>query len=326
MCVIFAEIKQILDTYNSYTTYKFVNGNNLFSKPVNILSFDLEEWYLGRTANISKIEKWYHLEQRAEIGTNIFLEILDSFDLKATFFVMGWLAEQRPELIQKIAAKGHEIGYHSYYHQNPVNLTPDQFEFDLQKGLNLIKAITGYKPVMYRAPMFAFTEKTLWAVPILLRNGIRISSSFKSNAIIQRIHTGNSPFYISHDKGLLLEFPLSRLSLSGMNLVYSGSGFLRILPESVLLELFGRSYYNMAYFHPRDFDIKMPVSPKISLYRNLINKLGNHSTRSKLETIIKKFEFVSMMEASKKIAVYDLPIIDMNENNDFILPDLASGL
>lgn len=293
---------------------------------MNILSFDLEEWYLGRNTKLPAISKWYKWDQRAEIGTDRFLSLLDKYGLKATFFVMGWLAEQRPDLIVKIAEKGHEIGFHSYLHQKPADLTRQQFEYDLKKGLNLLKNITGKKPVMYRAPMFSLSEKTLWAIPILLQNGIRISSSFKAHSNILGISVDNTPFYFSHSNGMLLELPLTRALLFGMKLVYTGSGFMRILPASVLNNLFSNSEYNMLYFHPRDFDTEMPYSNNVSLYRNMINKLGTGTSNGKMESLIRNFDFTSVLEASLKISAFELPILDLSNKNSFVFRDQASGL
>lgn len=265
---------------------------------LNLLSIDIEDWYISYDSSQIKPAYWLELESRVEENTRIFLEILSQHGQKATFFILGWIAEQHPALVKKIAEGGHEIGYHSYLHEMPVKQGAEAFEADLVKGLDLLESITGVRPVQYRAPMFSLCHESSWAIPILIRHGIRISSSYKSGQHINHSKVPNAPFRFSHEEGQLIELPLNRLNLPLLNWVYTGSGYFRVLPQALINHLFNRSSYNMVYFHPRDFDINMPSSHLLPAYRNHMNRLGNGSTRPKLEALLHKLTFNTLGEAA----------------------------
>ena len=259
---------------------------------LNILSIDIEDWYISYDSSQIETAHWPQLESRVEVNTRLFLEILSQHRQKATFFVLGWIAEQHPALIKEIADAGHEIGYHSYLHEVPANMGAEAFEADLVKGLDLLESITGVRPVQYRAPMFSLCGLSAWVIPILIRHGIRISSSYKSGQQINGGKVPNAPFRFSHEGGQLIELPLNRLNLPLLNAVYTGSGYFRILPLGLINQLYDRSSYNMAYFHPRDFDVNQPSSNLLPAYRNRMNRMGNSSTRPKLEDQITTWCYV----------------------------------
>ncbi len=254
-------------------------------------------------------DKWPLLESRVEQNTRTILDLLARHNQKATFFILGWIAERHQDLIKEISDAGQEIGYHSYHHAIPVNQGKEAFEDDLVKGLSLLEKITG-KPVrLYRAPMFSLCNASAWTIPILLKHGITISSSYKSHHPFNNHRIPSSPFYFEHEGRQLMELPLNRMRFPLLNLVYTGSGYFRMLPLWLIKFLFDRNTYNMTYFHPRDFDENVPFTKLLPVYRNWMNSFGNSTTSIKLEELLKMFTFLTLSEAASQLRNSDLPVV-----------------
>ncbi|MEA3443785.1 MAG: polysaccharide deacetylase family protein, partial [Bacteroidota bacterium] len=156
-------------------------GNNM-----HILSFDIEDWFLMNDSKRIPHSQWESYESRIEMNTKIILDVLERNNVKATFFILGWVAEKHPDLIKEIARHGHEIGYHSYYHLHIYHQNKKEFEYDLQKGIQIIESITNAKIKCYRAPYFSLQDHSLWAIPVLMKNGIKVSSSTKAYCAINQ--------------------------------------------------------------------------------------------------------------------------------------------
>lgn len=276
---------------------------------INILSIDLEDWFLSYDSSQINYDKWPELESRVCQNTRTILELMAKYNQKATFFILGWIAERHQELIKEISEAGHEIGYHSYYHAIPVNQGVEAFEDDLVKGLSLLRSIIG-KPVrLYRAPMFSLCNASAWTIPILLKHGITISSSYKSHHPFNDHRIPSTPFYFEHEGRQLMELPLNRIRLPFLNLVYTGSGYFRMLPLWLIKFLFDRNAYNMTYFHPRDFDEKVPFTNLLPVYRNWMNSYGNKSTSVKLAALLLSRNFLTTGEAALQLKNEDLQIV-----------------
>lgn len=264
---------------------------------MNILSFDVEDWFIVGEKDRIDQSQWPLLESRIADNVASILEILAIYNFKATFFVQGWVAEQFPETIKEISREGHEIAYHSYAHQNPSKQDKKEFEEDLVRGLNILKEITGKDITMYRAPYFSITEKELWIYPILAKHGINISSSIKSFQTIKGTEILNRPVKMVTMYGTITEYPLSQLDLQFTQISYSGSGYFRIMPFSLLEKVFKKDKYNMVYFHPRDFDLNIPKHPDLSCFRNWKMRVNSTSTVIKLNHLFSKLIFHSLADA-----------------------------
>jgi hypothetical protein len=110
---------------------------------VNALSIDLEDWYQGLTSTSRRFEEWSQFEERILVSTPLLLDILSRFNVKATFFVLGYVAKTHPQLIKEIHARGHEIATHGYKHRLVYEMTPDEFYQDFQHSIELLQDITG---------------------------------------------------------------------------------------------------------------------------------------------------------------------------------------
>ncbi len=276
---------------------------------MHLLSFDIEDWYMSYTSSQLPVAKWPEMQSRIAHNLDIILGFLEEKHQKATFYIMGWVAENNPETVKKIAAAGHEIGYHSYYHELPVYQGPEAFEADLVKGLAVLERIIGQKVRQYRAPRFSFDRQTAWAIPILLRHGITLSSSMMSGKPLGNESSPQSPFIWIHEGQHILEMPLNRASTLGIPWVYTGSGFFRVFPFSLINQMYAANGYNMAYFHPRDFDPDVPTTQLLPFYRNLMSRLGNSTTIPKLSKLMQQFNFLPVGQAASELNISKLPHI-----------------
>jgi hypothetical protein len=171
----------------------------------------------------------------------------------------------------------------------------------LTDGLSLLEKQSGKPVVMYRAPIFSLDGQTSWVIPILLRHGIKISSSYRAFGKLNHERIPNEPFKLIGKYGDLTEFPLSLAKLLNYTFVYSGSGYLRALALPFVERQFKKRTYNMAYFHPRDFDLEVPKTPLLPFYRNWMNRFGNHTTEAKVEVLLQSMSFLPLSQAMEKL-------------------------
>jgi peptidoglycan-N-acetylglucosamine deacetylase len=278
---------------------------------MNILSFDIEDWYMSYDSSQIATSLWESLPGRIDKNLSDILDFLDSHNTRATFYIMGWVAERYPLVVKDIHTRGHEIGYHSYYHDLPVKQGPALFEKDLTLGLALLEDLTGEKVVHYRAPRFSLCHRTNWSLPILVSQGIEVSSSVKSIRRFGSEKVPVHPFYFSYQGVSLLEMPLNQASCAGFNWVFTGSGYFRIMPFWLISKLYHSYDYNMAYFHPRDFDTAVPKTDLLPFYRNIMSRLGNHTTAKKLSLLIHEIDFMTVGKAAATVkeAPEALPVL-----------------
>jgi len=244
---------------------------------------------------------WSTLESRIETNLNDILAFLRNNKTLATFYIMGWIAEKFPEIVKKIAQDDHEIGYHSWFHEQPIKQGHQKFTKDLKDGLEILEQITLKKVTHYRMPRFSLNHHTSWVIPILSEHGIRVSSSTLSGRKLSSGTIPDHPVMFDYQGHSMPEFPLNRASMFGLNHVYTGSGYFRIMPLKLIQKLYSRHTYNMAYFHPRDFDPAVPTTPLLPFYRNIMSHLGNKTTKPKLSTLIKQQSFITVGQAAEQL-------------------------
>ena len=246
---------------------------------MNILTFDIEDWFhthQNRKHNSGHI--WKELPSRIENNTDRILSMLEELNLKATFFILGWVAEYHPKLIKRIHDKGHEIAAHSHWHHNANLLRPTDFEKDLRRCLSQLQDVTGEKINTYRAPGYSIRLKDQWAFDILANNGITVDSSVQ-----MRTHRKTLPIIIKSGDKQILEFPLLK---TVYGFPYSGGGYFRTMPQIMLNHFFKEEQYRLLYFHPRDFDPENPYSNMFSLFRNWLNKNNTDVCMERLKNIL----------------------------------------
>jgi len=288
---------------------------------MNILTFDIEEWFHLLDHNSTRTEKeWSNYEYRLDSNMDRIFELLDRKKQKATFFVLGWVAREFPNILKKIDSMGFEIGTHSDMHQLVYEQNRVEFNNDLKRSISSIEDVIGKKVKTYRAPGFSIKENNKWVFESLIENGIEIDCSvFPAN----RSHGGfksygySQPSIIDIGGASLKEFPINTIDVGGKNIIFSGGGYFRLIPYPLIKRMMKRSDYVMTYFHPRDFDSMQPMINDLSLMRKFRSYYGLNSAFSKLERLIDDFAFVDIAQADKSINWEYQKIIRFNSENTF---------
>ena len=272
---------------------------------MNILTFDIEEWFHILDNDSTKTEKeWSNYEYRLESNMNRIFELLDRKNQKATFFVLGWVAREFPQLLKKINEYGYEIATHSDRHQLAYEQSKDEFRNDLEKSIKSIEDVTGVKVKSYRAPGFSIKEENKWVFDELVKQGIEVDCSIFP---AKRTHGGfpsygvAQPSIININGMELKEFPINLFDMGGKNMIFSGGGYFRLLPYWMIKQMMKKSDYVMTYFHPRDFDKNQPMIEELSRIRKFKSYYGLSGAFSKLERLITDFEFVDLNEAVRVV-------------------------
>jgi len=269
---------------------------------INALTIDVEEYFHPtEVQRFTGIDQWSLLPSCVERETNEVLEILAKHSVRATCFILGWVAERFPALVRRIAAAGHEIACHSYAHQLVYDLTPEEFKADTQRALAVIADATGEVPKAYRAPSYSITERSMWALEILIECGVQCDSSIYPIAhdrygipgFQRRAHTLQTP------SGPILEVPIATTELSQNWLAPVGGGaYLRLLPyrytAAGIRRINAREEQPACiYFHPWEID---PDHPRLAqgLAARVRTYTGLRGMRRKLERLLTDFRFSTL--------------------------------
>lgn len=270
----------------------------------NALSIDLEEYFHpSEVQPFIAQEDWSSLPSRVEQQTYKLLELLEARRTKATFFVLGWLAERHPALLRAIASAGHEIGCHSYAHQLVYRLNPEQFRIDTLRAIAVIGQTTGAAPVLYRAPSYSITCESLWALRVLVECGFQFDSSIYPISHDRYGIPGSErhSYKIETPAGPITEVPIATVQLSRNTVVPIGGGaYLRLLPYRYTSA--GIRQVNLSerrpvciYLHPWEID---PDQPRLAVGRiaRLRTYLGLKKMFGKVELLLRDFNFSTISD------------------------------
>jgi polysaccharide deacetylase family protein (PEP-CTERM system associated) len=262
---------------------------------LNALTFDLEDWYQGLTSTSPKIDRWPEYESRIVPNTERLLDILSGAGVKATFFVLGYVADHLPDLVRKVAAGGHEIALHSYHHHKVHQLTVDQFREDVQRGLDAVQSCCGNAVQGYRAPMFSINGDSMWVFDELSGMGFQYDSSIFPirNRYYGIPGAGRFPYHpISNHP--FVEFPLSTVRFLGGTWPIAGGFYARSLPYRVLRagirQLNQQGMPAILYFHPWEFDIGQRYN-QVTLRERITHYHGRAGLANKLLHLLQDFKF-----------------------------------
>ena len=269
----------------------------------NAFTVDVEDYY-HVTAFENRIQRqhWNRYESRVVASTNRLLEMLDRNKTRGTFFILGWVAHQHPQLVRDIFRAGHEIGSHSYWHQLIYNQTPDEFRSDLRLSRDVLQDILGQAITLYRAPSFSITQRSLWALEILAEEGFKIDSSiFPTYHDRYGIRDAPTEIHlIPTNGGSIWEFPPAVLKTRLGNLPISGGGYFRLYPLWLInrcvkkMNRSGQPY--MFYVHPWEVDPDQPKLPSHSRVKTWRHRVNLKTTFSKLDLLLKRFQFGTMSD------------------------------
>lgn len=266
----------------------------------NALTIDLEDWYQGLTSTGQRVDRWPSYEDRVAESTHRLLDILAQAGVKATFFVLGYVADQFPELVRQVADAGHEIGLHSYHHRQVFRLTPDQFCADVARGRAAVEKASGKQVIGYRAPMFSINRSALWALEALYEMGFRYDSSVypTRNMLYGFPDAPRFPYY-PFGNGSFVEFPLSTVRVLGINWPVAGGFYLRLLPYPLfkrgLQRINREGKPAIIYLHPWDLDAGQPY-PNPTPRERFTHYYNLGSTENKLTTLLRDFRFGPLVD------------------------------
>ncbi len=281
---------------------------------MNIITFDIEEWYL-ESVKQNRSDRYRQLD-------DTFVRVLDELDkygLKGTFFCVGQLASTFPKVIHEIVERGHEVGCHSNIHTWLDKMTPEELRNDTTEALKVLEDVSGQKVVSYRAPAFSITPKNRWAVNILAECGIMNDASiFPTNRDFggYKNFPQDTPCIISHDGMSLKEFPICLTSVVGKSIAFSGGGYFRLLPYWFVNRTIKNREYNICYFHLNDLIqekkkmmskaayeeyFKEPGTLKNRMVRYAKSNIGTGDAYGKLQKLLTDNLFINIQEADNLI-------------------------
>ena|ERR1039458_3780556 len=271
---------------------------------LNAVTVDVEEYFHPTEVQAAVDQaRWAALPSRIEDQLHQILELLDTRRTKATFFVLGWVAERNPRVIQEIVAAGHEIGCHSYSHQLVYSLTPQEFRRDTRRAVAAIQDACSVTPQVYRAPSYSITQESMWALEILVEEGFVSDSSIYPIAHDRYGIPGSNryPYVIETPAGPIREFPIATVRLSKDRVVpIGGGGYLRLLPyryTSAGIRRLNREENQPAciYFHPWEID---PDQPHLAsgLIARVRTYTGVKGMIRKLDRLLTEFQFSTLSD------------------------------
>jgi len=270
---------------------------------VNAMSVDVEDYYqVSAFDAVVSRDTWDRLESRVEANSERLLRLFDDCGVKATFFVLGWVAERHRALVARIVAAGHEIASHGYGHRLIYEQSPEEFRADLRRSKGILEDASGTRVRGYRAPSYSITKRSLWALDVLVEEG------FDYDASIFPVHHDrygipDAPrdiHLVQRSRGALLEVPPSTVRLGGVNLPIAGGGYFRLLP--FWWTRWGIARVNQVerwpvifYLHPWEVDPDQPRLRASALsrfrhYRNL------RKTEPRLRALCREFRFAPIAE------------------------------
>lgn len=282
---------------------------------MNILTFDIEEWYIEKAFHGGRAFRYREFDETlAQV-----LDELDRLDIKGTFFCVGRLALEFPDVVRRIASRGHEIGCHSYNHVWVNKMTEDMLHEDTTDALKALEDVVGQKVTSYRAPAFSITEKNPWAIQVLADCGIESDASIFPGP---RDFGGypsfpqDTPCKIEYQGFTLKEYPIGMMSVLGRKIAYSGGGYFRLIPYMLTSRTMSKRDYDICYFHLNDLisDKRKLMSRedyeeyfmqagtlKNRLIRFLKSNAKSGDTFEKLIRLLSEHQFVNIREADHQI-------------------------
>ncbi len=283
-------------------SYELIQG-----KPRHVLSFDVEEHFqVAAFWSVARRREWDRLTSRVECNTRKITDLLSEHSTKATFFVLGWIAERHPDLVKDLAQQGHEIASHGYGHELVHTQTPMQFREDVRRSKQILEDLIGRPVAGYRAPSFSITSRTEWAIPVLIEEGYRYDSSIYNRF---RSTQGNTVaragiYQLKSGAGTIWEVSPSTMNACGLQLPVAGGGYFRFFPYSAskvfLKSLEKQGFQLVMYLHPWELDPEQPRmdGPVLSKVRHYLNL---RKTEQRLRWLLNDFSFAPINEVIRPI-------------------------
>lgn len=290
---------------------------------MNILTFDIEEWYLEKSFFGAKESKYVKYDRLLDE----ILSKLEELKIKGTFFCVGKMATDFPAVVRKIAKAGHEVGCHSNIHQWLNKMTYEQAMEDTHAAVDGLEQCLGEKVRSYRAPAFSIGGENKWAFEILAANGITcdasvfpLSRDFGGFPEFKKIE----PTIVKYNGVELHEFPIATTKVFGKDIAYSGGGYFRFFPYRFVEKEIKKAQYSMTYFHLGDLNPVVssvmsregyekyfgePGTMKARYLRYLKTNIGVRGNKVKLFKLLSKVEFNNIEQVEKQYDWSKAPIV-----------------
>lgn len=277
----------------------------------NAISVDVEDYFqVSAFAKSVRPEDWDDFPLRVEANTRRLLDLFERYDVRGTFFVLGWVAQRVPELVREIAERGHEVACHGYSHQLIYNQTPELFREETLRAKALLEDIVQQPVAGYRAASYSITQDSLWALDILAEAGFVYDSSIFP---VKHDRYGipgaeELPHHLQTPSGAtLVEFPLSVAKLGAYNLPVAGGGYFRLYPywlsRAGLAQVNRRGQPFIFYLHPWEVD---PGQPRIEA--GLLSRFRHYNNLDKcearLERLLNDFSLTTVKNVLQDLALY----------------------
>lgn len=287
---------------------------------MNLLTFDIEEWYCTKHKERYPVFDQY---------LNAILNRLEARQMKATFFCVGRMGELFPEVIRTIQKRGHEIGCHSNIHTWLNKMTEEECREDTRCAVDTLEQCVGEKVISYRAPAFSIGESNKWAFEILAENGIERDASIFPAA---RDFGGfkdfgqKEPCFVEYNGIKIKEFPVCTSKVLGNEMAYSGGGYFRFFPLAFVKKEIKKAPYSMCYFHIGDLIpetsgvmskeayeayFKEPGTLKARYVRYFKSNLGKKKAFDKMMKLIDDMDFVGLQQADESIEWNNAPVVKL---------------
>ena len=265
----------------------------------NILTVDVEEWFVVEAlAERVPREQWPELPSTLVDNCHRLLDLFARYDVRATWFILGWCAERFPALVEEIAASGHEVGCHSYLHRRVDGLNREEFVTDTRRALNAIIAACGVRPRGYRAPSWSLNERVSWVFEALVELGFLYDSSIFpiKHDIYGMPEAPRELFQMTFPDGRsLFELPATTYRVLGRNLPIGGGGYLRHAPlwytRRVMRRLNRQGRPVVVYLHPWEIDPNPPRLPGLTSLQRFRTQGSTRLMAYKLDRLLQEFRF-----------------------------------
>ena len=278
----------------------------------NILTVDVEDYFqVAALSQSIRVDQWSSIKPRVEHSTHRLLDLFDEHQVKATHFVLGWVAEKYPELVKEIDRRGHEVASHGFSHQLIYSQTPEVFYEETKRSKDLLENIVGKKVSGYRAASYSITPKSLWALDCLGELGFEYDSS------IFPIHhdrygipgSPRKPHVLLSPKGFrLVEYPLSTAQFLGQTIPIAGGGYFRLYPYWLSQFFYRRRVKSgepfVFYIHPWEVDPEQP-KVKVSWFSKFRHYNNLDKCYSRLNRLLSEFEFTNMRDELESLELFD---------------------
>jgi polysaccharide deacetylase family protein (PEP-CTERM system associated) len=276
---------------------------------LNAFSVDVEDYFQvsGFEQEIRR-DDWASFESRVVENTRRLLRLLSRHDVRATFFVLGWVAEHYPDLVAEIAAAKHELASHSYWHRLVYDLSVEQFRDDLCRSRQALQQVVDQPIIGYRAPSFSITRKSLWALDVLAEEGFEFDSSvFPTRHPRYGIPGARQDIHqFETSAGRVWEFPPAVRKYGGLNLAVAGGGYFRLYPlrftchALTVINRTGQPF--VFYVHPWEVDPQQPRLRAGSWAARFRHYVNLSRTERKLDHLLSRFRFGTVSEVIRRHA------------------------